>query len=99
MSSSRSFLRSHHSENCEAATKYALRVFLLRMLAVKNSQNRLPEFLDRKKIVGRLPAEAPTAASWRPEIGITLLVQAWFRSTRPTGRHSYRRAANPAPRR
>src|SRR5580658_3152282 len=73
MSSSRSFLRSHHSENCEMATKYDFRVFLLRMLAVKNPQNRLPALWERKKIVGRLPAEPPTAASWRPEMGIRLL--------------------------
>src|ERR1700722_7197741 len=69
MSSSRSFLRSHQTENCATATKYALRVFLLRMLAVKNSQKRRPEFPERKKIAGRLPGEAPTAASWRPETG------------------------------
>lgn len=48
--------------------KYARRVFGFRMFAVKNSQNRLPDFSDRKKSVGALPAGVPTAANWRPEI-------------------------------
>ena len=42
MFSKLSFFCSHHIENCETATKYALRVFRLRMLAVKNSQKRRP---------------------------------------------------------
>ena len=48
----RSFCCSHHSENCATATKYARRVLRLRMLAVKNSQKRLPADSERRKIAG-----------------------------------------------
>src|SRR5438477_5373142 len=68
MSSSRSFFCSHHLENCVTATKYARRVFLFRMLAVKNSQKRRPADSERRKMAGSWSAaEAPTRASWRPE--------------------------------
>ena len=41
-----------------------------RMLAVKNSQKRLPADSERRKIAGSWSAaEAPTRASWRPETG------------------------------
>jgi hypothetical protein len=57
-----------HLENCETATKYARRVLRLRILAVKNSQKRLPADSDRRKMAGSWSAEeAPTRASWRPE--------------------------------
>jgi hypothetical protein len=42
IASSESLRFRHHAENCEAATKYARRVFRFRMFAVKNSQKRFP---------------------------------------------------------
>ena len=70
MDSSERFRTSHHFENCDTAPKYARRVLRLRMLTVKNSQKRFPPDSERRKIVGTLPEEAPTAASFRPELGI-----------------------------
>lgn len=45
---------AHQFENRETAMKYAFRVFRLRMLAVKNSQKRLPESAERRKRAGTL---------------------------------------------
>jgi hypothetical protein len=42
------------------------------MLAMKNSQNLRLDSSERRKIAGTLPAGAPTAASYRPEIGVGL---------------------------
>src|ERR1700733_13289761 len=69
-SRSASFRASHQSENRATATKYALRVFRLRMFAVKNSQKRLLASGDCKNIFGTLPAPASTAARFRPEMGM-----------------------------
>src|ERR1700733_2631878 len=74
-SRSASFRASHQSENRAAATKYAFRVFRLRIFAVKNSQKRLLASGDCKNILGTFPAPASTAASFRPEMGMRSLMK------------------------